>query len=182
MNQTLFYVLGIALVVSAIALFAIGTLSEKFPSTPVLAVAMVFFAALVVATATYAVLNSQDEQADRRAKLAEEEKKFGSAPAPGGGTVPKPDLVEITAAGSSQGTPVEGSSGQQGEAKQPKQPKVKGPGGKLSVAADQTQLAFDKKSLTSKPGKVTIDLDNPAAIPHDIAVQKGNDLLAESEQ
>src|SRR4051812_16996686 len=96
MDQTLFYVLGIGLVIAAIALFAIGTLSEKFPSTPVLAVTMLIFAGLVTATATYAVLNSEDEQATRREKLAEEEKEFGSAPAPGGGTVPKPDLVELT--------------------------------------------------------------------------------------
>src|SRR4051794_11469153 len=96
MDQTLFYVLGIVLVIAAIALFAIGTLSERFPSGPATTIGLLVFVVLVGATATFAVLNAKDEQTKRREKLAREEKRLGSAPAPGGGTVPKPDLIELT--------------------------------------------------------------------------------------
>ena len=44
----------------------------------------------------------------------------------------------------------------------------------LSLAADSSgKLAFDKTKLSAKAGKVVITMDNPAAIPHGIAV-KGN--------
>src|SRR5690242_19662968 len=48
----------------------------------------------------------------------------------------------------------------------------------LSLAADSSgKLAFDKTSLSAKSGKVVITMDNPAAIPHGIAV-KGNGVNA----
>jgi uncharacterized cupredoxin-like copper-binding protein len=55
-----------------------------------------------------------------------------------------------------------------------------GGGGKgastLTIAADSGgQLKFDKKSLSAKAGKVTITMDNPAPVPHAIAVE-GNGL------
>lgn len=41
---------------------------------------------------------------------------------------------------------------------------------KLSLAASPTQLAFNKKTLSAKGGKVTITMDNPSSLPHAIAV------------
>jgi uncharacterized cupredoxin-like copper-binding protein len=42
----------------------------------------------------------------------------------------------------------------------------------LTLAADSGgQLKFDKKSLSAKAGKVTITMDNPAPVPHAIAVE-----------
>ena len=53
-------------------------------------------------------------------------------------------------------------------------PKTQTGGSKLQVAADASgQLMFDKTSLTAKAGKVTIDMSNPAPVPHGIGV-KGN--------
>ena len=53
-------------------------------------------------------------------------------------------------------------------------PKTQAGGSKLQLAADASgQLLFDKTSLTAKAGKVTIDMSNPAPVPHGIAV-KGN--------
>jgi plastocyanin len=41
----------------------------------------------------------------------------------------------------------------------------------LSIAADASgKLAFDKKTLSAKAGKVTITMDNPSSLPHAIAV------------
>src|SRR4051794_8030835 len=98
MDQTLFYVLGIALVVAAISLFAIGTRNASFPSGPAMTIGLLIFVGLVIGTATFAVLNAKNEQTDRREKLAAEEKKLGATPVPGGGEVPTPDAADLGAA------------------------------------------------------------------------------------
>ena len=42
-----------------------------------------------------------------------------------------------------------------------------GGGSTLTIAADPTgALKFDKTKLTAKAGKITIDFDNPSAVPH----------------
>src|SRR4051812_10312743 len=41
----------------------------------------------------------------------------------------------------------------------------------LSLQADQSQLKFDKSALSAKPGKVTIVMKNPSALPHDVAIE-----------
>jgi len=43
--------------------------------------------------------------------------------------------------------------------------------GVLSLQADQSQLKFDKSTLSAKPGKVTIVMQNPSALPHDVAIE-----------
>jgi mono/diheme cytochrome c family protein len=69
--ETVFYILGIALVVGALLLSAIGVFSEKFPpSRGVLFAITVPFAALVLATMAYAWMNGEDEQEHRNAEIA----------------------------------------------------------------------------------------------------------------
>jgi uncharacterized cupredoxin-like copper-binding protein len=47
-----------------------------------------------------------------------------------------------------------------------------GPGGKLSLEADPSgQLRFNKKTLQSKPGKVTIVMTNPSPLSHSVAIE-----------
>jgi predicted ribosomally synthesized peptide with SipW-like signal peptide len=73
MEETLFYVLGITLVVCALGLTAIGLRWEGFPpSRGLLTVIVVGFAALVGATATFAWMNAEDEQSEHAAELAAE--------------------------------------------------------------------------------------------------------------
>jgi plastocyanin len=48
---------------------------------------------------------------------------------------------------------------------------AKGAGGTLELAANPTQIAYEQTQLTSKPGKVTIDFTNPAALEHDVAIE-----------
>jgi plastocyanin len=158
LNGTAFYVLGICLASLALIVTAIGLRDQKFPSTALTRVAIALFALLVVCTAFFAVRYSRDEQTDRRAELAAEEKEIHETPA-GGGAPEAP-------------TPASGGGGQQA---------AKGPGGTLKLAADPTQLAFDSKSLSSKPGKVTIDFDNPAQIQHDVVIAEGSKQLAKSQ-
>src|SRR3954451_12080007 len=87
MDQTLFFVFGIALVVSAVGIAGIGLRFENFPpNRGVLAGAILYFAVLVGATAVFAVLNARDEQRDREAEQAPEPRTATSA-APSGGRV-----------------------------------------------------------------------------------------------
>ena len=43
---------------------------------------------------------------------------------------------------------------------------------KLKISADPSgALKFDKSSLSAKPGKVTITMDNPAEVPHAVGIE-----------
>ena len=48
-----------------------------------------------------------------------------------------------------------------------------GGGEQLTLAADQSQLKFDKTKLTAKAGQVTITMTNPSPLQHDIAIKGG---------
>jgi plastocyanin len=51
-------------------------------------------------------------------------------------------------------------------------PAAGGGGGQtLSLSADPSQLKFDKSTLSAKAGSVTITMDNPASLPHGVAVE-----------
>lgn len=43
-------------------------------------------------------------------------------------------------------------------------------GGKLQLAADTSQLRFDTQALSAKAGKVTIAMDNPSPLQHNVAI------------
>ena len=47
-----------------------------------------------------------------------------------------------------------------------------GGGQNIAIAADPSgALKFDKTTLTGKPGKITITMDNPSDIPHAVEVE-----------
>ena len=72
MNETLFYALGIGLVVVAVLVAVIGLRFDKVPASKgLLVLGTAAFAALVVATGAFAWLNAEDEQEHREAELAE---------------------------------------------------------------------------------------------------------------
>ena len=72
MNETLFFILGIGLVVAALVLAAAGLRWERFPaSKAALAGITGLFCVLVVATMSFGWLNAEDEQEHREAELAE---------------------------------------------------------------------------------------------------------------
>jgi plastocyanin len=153
-NGDLFYVFGIALAVSAVALSFIGLRSEKFPGKA-FPLVILWFAILIGSATTFAVLHAQDEEEHRAAELS---------------------AANQEVAKEESGALAEAPSG--GEA--PRQPAVKGPGGTLKLSASPTQIAFDTRKLTSEPGKVTIDFDNPATIEHDVAIEKDGAEIAAS--
>jgi cytochrome c5 len=92
MNETLFYVLGIVLVVVALVVSAIGLRFERFPASKgVLALGIGIIVVLVGATATFAWIQAEDEQEHRDEEIA-------------AGEVPSvADVVEAEAAGESVG-------------------------------------------------------------------------------
>lgn len=141
MNETLFYVFGIVLVASALVVSAIGLRFEGFPPTrAVLAAIVVYFAGMVGATTTFAVLNAADEQHKREAEQAREVAAEPSETA----TATTPAAAEAPAA--TQG------------------------GATLKLAADPSAIAYDTDQLDGKAGKVTIEFDNPSPITHDVCI------------
>jgi plastocyanin len=157
MDETLFYVFGIALVLSALVLSALGLRSESFPpSRIVLAAVVAYLVALVGATSTFAVLNARDEQRKRDAEQADEEIE---APAGGGQT------TAPTGGGTTTTT---------------EPPPAPGETVKVSSPADGS-LVFEPTTLTAKAGTVTIDYDNPSPVDHSVAIESGSETLDESE-
>jgi plastocyanin len=153
-NGDLFYVFGIVLAVSAVVLSFIGLRSGKFPGKA-FPLVVLWFAVLVGGATTFAVLHAQDEEAHRAAELAAASREIAEE---------------------ESGAPAEAPSGDRA----PAQPAAKGPGGTLKLSASPTQIAYDTRKLTSEPGKVTIDFDNPATIEHDVAIEKDGAEIAAS--
>jgi plastocyanin len=155
-NGDLFYVCGGALAVSAVLVSFAGLRIKSFPGKAAPIVALGFIA-LIGATASFAVLHAQDEEEAKAAEFSEANE-------------------EITK---------EESSPTEGESKKAPAPKpeaaAKGPGETLKLSASPTDLAFNTTSLTSKPGKVTIDFNNPAALEHNVAIEQEGKEIATSE-
>jgi plastocyanin len=163
-TSTVFYVLGGVLAASAVCVSFFGLRVQSFPGR---AAPIVFlcFAILVGGATTFAVRNGQKEQEARASEVtkadeeAEEEEaspvEQAQAGAPGEGE-----------AGNAEEKPAGGASG---------------PGGALKLAADPSDIAFDKTTLTSKPGKVTIDFTNPSPLEHDVAIEQEGKQLAISK-
>lgn len=154
-NETLFYVCGGALAVSAVLVSFAGLRIKSFPGKAAPIVALGFIA-LIGATTTFAVLHAQDEEKAKAAELSKANK-------------------EIT---EEEASPVEDES-KKAPAPKPA-PAAKGPGGTLHLAASPSDLAFDTTSLSSKPGKVTVDFDNPAALEHNVAIEQEGKEIATS--
>ncbi|HEY7152130.1 MAG TPA: plastocyanin/azurin family copper-binding protein [Solirubrobacterales bacterium] len=143
MDETLFYVFGLGLVFSALAVSAIGLRLEGFPSSgAVLVAVIVYFAGMVGATTTFAVLNARDQAHEREAKEAKE----AAAEAPSGGTT----TTQTTTGAAPAPAPAKGST--------------------LKLAADPEAIAYDTTKLSGSAGKVTIDFTNPSAVTHDVCL------------
>ncbi len=143
MDETLFYVFGIALVLSAIGLSAIGLRNESFPPSAIAIAGLIaYFAVLVGATTTFAVLNARDDQRKRNAEQAE---AAATQPAPSGATTT-------------------GSTTTTGAA-------PTGKATTLKLAAEPDAIAYDTTQLSGKAGKVTIDFDNPSALTHNVCLE-----------
>lgn len=56
-----------------------------------------------------------------------------------------------------------------------------GGSGELAFEADSSDLAYTEESATSEAGKVTVKFNNPAPIPHDVAIEdEGGKTIAKT--
>jgi plastocyanin len=162
-NDTVFYIVGSSLAATALIVSFLGLRDVKFPGRAYPFV-ILLFAVLVATAMTFAVRTGKDESAAHAAENAQAE----AAAQGGGATAQAPS-------GGQQGAAQQGG----GASQQPAAPK--GPGGNLKISADPSgQLAFTTKSLSSKPGKVTVTFTNPQQIAHNFAVEENGKLLGQT--
>ena len=166
-NETLFYVFGIGLAVSAVLFSIVGLKAKDFPGKA-FPVIVLWFVVLAGGATTFAVLHAKDEEKGKAAEFEQAGEEFEA------------EGNDDTAGAEA---PAEGAEKAEGEATgEPEGEAAAGPGGTLQLAADPTDIAYDKTELASKPGKVTIDFTNPAALEHDVAIEaEGGEEIAASE-
>jgi plastocyanin len=160
MEQTLFYVVGIALVLLAVAASALGLRNDSFPaSRGALVGGLGIFILLVAATTTAAVINARDEQQTRENEEAAEAAEGAEAE------------QEATGAEEAEtgGVPEQGAT-------------AGGGGSTLELSAPEDgSLAYDPDSLEAAAGKLTIEFTNPASIDHDVHVEQDGEDVAASD-
>lgn len=167
-NETLFYICGGVLAVSAVVVTFVGLKVPKFPGRA-LPIVVLWFALFVGGATTFAVLHAQDEEVAEAAELQEAGEKIEEAEGESGGISGETEEGEKEAEAGAEGSQEEEPVGE-----------TEGTGGTttLKLAADPTALAFDKTELSAKAGKVTIDFDNPSAIPHNVVIEEDGKELA----
>lgn len=165
-NETIFFIFGISLAVSAVLVSLAGLKLKDFPGRA-MPIVVLWFAILVGGSTTFAVLHAKDEGKAKGAELRQAGEEIEKAESSG--------PFENAAA------PEGAEKGEAETAKGGAETAAKGPGGTLELAAEPSAIAYDKTELSSKPGKVTIDFDNPAPIEHDVAIEQSGKQIAVSE-
>lgn len=154
-NETLFYICGCVLAVSAVTVSIVGLKLPKFPGKA-LPIVILWFALFVGGATTFAVLHAQDEQEAKAAELEKAGKEIEKGETSG---------------------PFEKEGTEGGESEAPEEEAKGGASTTLQLEASSTALEFDTTSLEAKAGKVTIDFTNPSAIAHNVVIeQEGKEL------
>jgi plastocyanin len=162
-NETLFYVCGVALAVSAVVTSLIGLRVKDFPGKAAPLVAL-WFVLLVGGATTFAVLHARDEEKADAAELSKADEEVEEE----------------------EESPVKGGSASEekgsGEAAPGSQPAGKGASETLKLSAEPTKIAFNTTKLTAEAaGEVTIDFNNPSALEHNVAIEQNGKQIAISE-
>ncbi len=142
-NETLFYICGIGLAVSAVLTSIVGLKVKDFPGKA-FPLVILWFAILVGGATTFAVLHAKDEEQAKGAELEQAGEKFESEAnddTSNEGQAPKE--------GVKPGSKSSEGGGQGGGEKVPPARRPQGPGGTLQLAADPTDIAYDTTSLQS---------------------------------
>jgi plastocyanin len=162
-NETLFYLCGVVLAASAVVVTFLGLRLKDFPGR-MLPLVILWFAVLVGATTTFAVLLAKDEEAPKAAELQQAGEEIEEEEA----SKPFEEASEEKGKGGPEADEKERSEGGKGG----------GAGTTLKLTADLTVLAYNTDQLTAKAGKVTIDFDNPSSIPHNVVIESEGKKLA----
>jgi plastocyanin len=163
-SETLFYVFGIALAVSAVGVSFLGLRVKSFPGKA-FPLVVLWFVVLVGGATTYSVLHAQHVEEEKAHEFEHANEEIEA----------EEEDVEAT------GAPTEGEAHTEGEAEPKPGVAAGGAGSMLHLAADPSALAYDTSELTAEAGEVTIDFDNPSAIQHDVAIEQDGKEIAASE-
>ncbi|HEX2392100.1 MAG TPA: plastocyanin/azurin family copper-binding protein [Solirubrobacterales bacterium] len=163
-NETIFFIFGIALAVSAVLVSLAGLKLKDFPGRA-MPVVVLWFAILVGGATTFAVLHAKDEDEAKGAEFQQAGKEIEKAESSG----------PFEAGG--EGTEGAENTGKEAGGKA----EAKGPGGTIELAAEPGAIAYDTTTLSSNPGEVTIDFENPSPIEHDVAIEQNGKEIAASE-
>jgi plastocyanin len=170
MEKTLFFVLGITLILAALALAAAGLRNKDFPSQAVFRMLVPLFTVLVLATATFAVLNANANTEERENNEEAAKQAIEQGQQTGVQEADNPDATSAT----NQVNQPSGAS-----------PVTSGSGPtetlKVSSPADGS-LSFSPATLDAKAGNVAVDYDNPSPVPHSIAIGSSIDDIIEQSQ
>ncbi|HUB99651.1 MAG TPA: plastocyanin/azurin family copper-binding protein [Solirubrobacterales bacterium] len=177
-NETLFFIFGIALAVSAVLVSFLGLKLKDFPGKA-FPIVVLWFAILVGGATTFAVLHAKDEDKEKAAEFKEANKEIEKETSSG-------PFEEEGSKESSGSTETEEKGKEPAESEEAG---ATGPGGTLEISAAESELRFEETELTSKPGKVTIDFNNPSSIPHDVKIEDeageelgGTETIAKEEE
>jgi plastocyanin len=166
-DTTIFYILGLSLVAGALVIAAIGLRKDDFPSPAVLKGVLPLFAALVIATMTFAIRNSNAEH-DKTVENREAAAKLQEVDLNKG--VEEADNPDSAAPSTAQATPEQTAAP-----------------AKASETLDVTspvsgELKFDPSDLSAKAGTLEIDYDNPSTVPHSIALADESGAILDESQ
>jgi plastocyanin len=171
-NETLFYICGCILAVSAVVVSFVGLKLKDFPGKA-LPLVILWFAIFVGGATTFAVLHGQDEEKADAAKLEKAGKEIekGETSGPFENAGGESEAAEEGAEGSGE-EPAGKSEGEGG--------REAGGGASttLELEASETALEFSTTHLEAKAGKVTIDFTNPAPLEHNVVIEQNGKELA----
>jgi plastocyanin len=165
--ETVFYILGGALVATALVVSFIGIRGKSSfpPGGRAMTAGLAFVCLLVVATAAYAVASAREEQEHREEEQAHEEAEAAEG-------------VEHAEGGTGEQAPEPGSPGGS-----PSGEPQGGPAVTLDVTSPEDgSLVFDPERLSAEAGTITLAYDNPSPVPHNIFLQDTEEsVVAQSD-
>jgi plastocyanin len=171
MDGTIFFPIGLGLVLLAVILSAIGIRGrDKFPpSAPVMVGVCALFFAVVASTAALGVVNASEEKEHRDEEIAHEQA----------------EAEEAAAAEEAVAPPAKGKAppGETASTVPPKGGQEQGGATELALTSPEDgSLVYEPDSLQTTAGAVTITYANPSAVEHNVALEgDGAGVLGQTE-
>jgi plastocyanin len=167
----LFYVFGLALTVMALVVAFAGMRMEKFPTRGALLGGIGLMSFLVVGTAAFAIVLSREEKEHRDEEIAEyREANQDEALA----------QIDGQAVTSEEGGSEAGGEEESGSAGPEDVEPAEGEVLELT-SPDAGDLVFDPEALTAEAGSITINYVNPSPVPHNVAIEDGDETISQGE-
>ena len=156
----LFYVFGGLLTLMALVVAFSGMRSESFPSKGLMTAGLAVMGLLVVASGAFAIVLSREEHEIREKEIFEYREEL---------------------AAEEEAAQAEGSSGSE-EGTQEEQPTDAEEVSEDALALtspEEGDLVFEPEELEAEAGEITIDYTNPSEVPHNVAIEDGEETVAQ---